>query len=111
MEYGKSEMLKRRRTKIVATVGPTSDDRETIGRLIDTGVDVFRLNMSHGDHDGHRAAYGHIRAAAEERGRPIAVLADLCGPKIRVGLLEGGQIQLHDGAPVTVTAAPSRNWI
>ena len=103
MEYGKSEMLKRRRTKIVATVGPTSDDRETIGRLIDTGVDVFRLNMSHGDHDGHRAAYGHIRATAEERGRPIAVLADLCGPKIRVGLLEGGQIQLRDGAAVTVT--------
>src|SRR5437899_2118010 len=65
MEYGKSEMLKRRRTKIVATVGPTSDDRETIGRLIDTGVDVFRMNMSHGDHDGHRAAYGHIRVALE----------------------------------------------
>ena len=103
MEYGKSEMLKRRRTKIVATIGPASSDRDTVGRLIDAGVDVFRLNMSHGDHDGHRAAYGHIRASAEERGRPVAVLADLCGPKIRVGRLEGGQIDLVDGETVTVT--------
>lgn len=95
--------LKHRRTKIVATLGPRSDEPETIRELLHAGVDVFRLNMSHGDHAGHRASYERIRAAAGELERPVAVLVDLAGPKIRVGRFEGGSVRLHPGDPVTVT--------
>ena len=95
--------LKRRRTKIVATVGPSSTDPETLGRLIRAGVNIFRLNMSHGDHTTHRTAYERIRAVATQLEEPIAILADLCGPKIRVGRFVGGAIELEDGAAVTVT--------
>jgi pyruvate kinase len=97
------DLLKRRRTKIVATVGPASSSPEVLGELIDAGVNVFRLNMSHGTHDLHRAAYEAIRAVAARRGKPIAVLADLCGPKIRCGQFEGGSIELHRDQAVTVT--------
>jgi pyruvate kinase len=99
----KTVLLKRRRTKIVATIGPASLDPAIIEQLIAVGVDVFRLNMSHGDHAGHRTAYGRIRAAAAKAGKPIAVLADLCGPKIRVGQFAGGRIDLPTGSRVTVT--------
>ncbi|MGK2858737.1 MAG: pyruvate kinase [Thermoanaerobaculia bacterium] len=97
------QLLKRRRTKIVATVGPASSSPETLGQLIDAGVNVFRLNMSHGTQDGHRAAYESIRAAAGHRDRPVAILADLCGPKIRCGQFEGGSIELRRNEQVTVT--------
>src|SRR5947208_1081942 len=97
-------MLKRRRTKIVATLGPACADATTLGRLIDAGVDVLRINMSHGDHDTHRAAFALARAAAADRGRSVAVLADLCGPKIRVGRLAGGEVELRAGGHVVVTA-------
>ncbi len=96
-------LLKRRRTKIVATVGPASSSLDVLGQLIDAGVNVFRLNMSHGSHDGHRAAYESIRAAAGHRDKPVAVLADLCGPKIRCGKFEGGSIELRRDQRVTVT--------
>ncbi|MBI2970493.1 MAG: pyruvate kinase [Gammaproteobacteria bacterium] len=96
-------LLKIRRTKIVATLGPASADPETIMALIDAGVDVFRLNMSHGDYDFHTSAYRHIRRIAEERSRVIAVLADLCGPKIRTGRFKGGAISLAAGSTVVVT--------
>lgn len=96
-------LLKFRRTKIVATLGPSSSAPETIGALIDAGVDVFRLNMSHGDHAGHARNFGNIRALAEERARHIAILADLSGPKIRVGSFEGGGIDLVPEQRVTVT--------
>jgi pyruvate kinase len=97
------ELLKRRRTKIVATLGPASSDPDRVRELLSAGVDVVRLNFSHGDHAGHAAAYARVRQAADEAGRPIAVLGDLCGPKIRVGKLEGGAVELHDGELVTVT--------
>ena len=97
------EMLKRRRTKIIATLGPASSDRETIARLIAAGVNVVRLNMSHGNHEGHAAAYELVRAAAHEARNPIGVLADLSGPKIRVGQFKGGAIELVPGSPVMVT--------
>ena len=97
----KVELLKHRRTKIVATLGPASSEPGTIARLIDAGVDVFRLNMSHGDHAFHRAASEGVRKAAA--GRPVAVLADLAGPKIRTGRFEGGAIELADGETVSVT--------
>lgn len=99
----KIELLIYRRTKIVATLGPSSNDIGTIEHLIAAGVDVFRLNMSHGTHDGHRVTYQHIRAAASKLAKPIAVLADLCGPKIRVGNFQQGRIELTVGASVIVT--------
>ncbi|HEX2173836.1 MAG TPA: pyruvate kinase [Dehalococcoidia bacterium] len=95
--------LKRRRTKIVATLGPASHDVDTIERLILAGVNVFRLNMSHGDHQSHRRAHERVRAAAEKLGEPVAILADLCGPKLRVGKFAGGQIELVSGSHVVVT--------
>jgi len=60
--------------------------------LIQAGVDVARLKSSHGGHEDHRTMYADIRAAAKQVGRPIPVLADLCGPKIRVGMMQGGQV-------------------
>ncbi len=97
------QLLKYRRTKIVATLGPSSQDKETIERLVEAGVDVFRLNMSHGDHDTHRRTYELVRAAANRRRRPTAILLDLCGPKIRVGTFRNGSIPLVSGRTVTVT--------
>ncbi|MFO0595294.1 MAG: pyruvate kinase [Myxococcaceae bacterium] len=95
--------LKRRRTKIVATVGPASNSPEMISRLINLGVDVFRLNFSHGTHELHQQAYERIRAAASAANKHVAVLADLCGPKIRAGKFEGGKIELPQGSEVVVT--------
>ena len=95
--------LRTRRTKIVATLGPASSTPERIARLVRAGVNVFRLNMSHGDHAGHATAYATVRDAAEQLGRQVAVLADLCGPKIRVGTFPDGAIQLRRGERVTVT--------
>ncbi|MGE5785612.1 MAG: pyruvate kinase, partial [Myxococcales bacterium] len=95
--------LKFRRTKIVATLGPASSDKTTIAQLIAAGVNVFRLNMSHGTQEEHRARYAVLRAAATDAGREIGVLADLSGPKIRVGTFEHGSIRLVDEQRVTVT--------
>jgi pyruvate kinase len=97
------EELRTRRTKIVATLGPASSSPARIAKLIRAGANVFRLNMSHGDHAGHAAAYTAVRAAAIRLDRPVAILADLCGPKIRVGRFPGGHIQLERGSTVTVT--------
>ncbi len=72
-------------TKIVATVGPATSSPDMIARLVGAGVDVFRLNMSHGDHAGHAAAIAAIRSAARVAGRPAGILCDLSGPKIRIG--------------------------
>lgn len=94
--------LKLRRTRIVATVGPACSDPAILARLAEH-VDVFRLNFSHGSHEQHGASVAAIRAAADAAGRQIAILADLCGPKIRVGRFADGAIQLRDGETVTVT--------
>ena len=97
------KLLALRRTKIVATLGPTSNDADTIARLIKAGVNVFRLNMSHGEHAGHRETFECVRHLASEADRHIAILADLAGPKIRVGRFAGGCIVLQLGDKVTVT--------
>lgn len=97
------DLLKNRRTKIVATVGPASKDPLVIKQLIQAGVNVFRLNMSHGDHEFHRTVFQHIESARQELNRPVAVLADLCGPKIRTGKFTDGGIPLNKGEQVTVT--------
>ncbi len=97
------EVLLYRRTKIVATLGPSSRDPETIAELVRAGVNVFRLNFSHGNHDEHRETYRRVRAATAESKPATAVLADLSGPKIRVGTFAGGSIVLRREDEVTVT--------
>ncbi|MDO5528476.1 MAG: pyruvate kinase [Paracoccus sp. (in: a-proteobacteria)] len=91
-------MRRLRNIKIVATLGPASSDYETINALFRAGADVFRLNMSHGTHAEQRARYDIIRQIEEETGRPIGVLADLQGPKLRVGAFAAGPHDLEDGA-------------
>ncbi len=91
-------MNRERQVKIVATLGPASSDRETIKALFVAGADVFRLNMSHGTQDEQRARYEFIRSIEAELGRPIGVLADLQGPKIRCGVFETGPQLLETGA-------------
>ncbi|HEY5955628.1 MAG TPA: pyruvate kinase, partial [Polyangiaceae bacterium] len=103
MSYATSSALLFRRTKIVATLGPACSDEASIGQLISAGVNVFRLNMSHGTQADHRARYEAIQAAAKRAKREVAVLADLSGPKIRVGTFTNGFIQLVDGTTVVVT--------
>src|SRR5579859_7740796 len=98
-----SDPLIRRRTKIVATLGPASSSPEMIEQLIRAGVNVFRLNFSHGDQATHGLVYERVRSAARAAGEPVAVLADLCGPKIRVGRFSGGSVVLESGSQVVVT--------
>jgi pyruvate kinase len=85
------------RTKIVATIGPASKDYDSIRRLAVAGVDVFRLNFSHGTHEDHAAVWTHIQRAREEVGRSLAVLMDLSGPKIRLGTIVHGDEVLECG--------------
>src|SRR5262245_31041009 len=92
-----------RHTKIVATIGPKSDHDAMLDALVAAGVDVIRLNFSHGTHETHERTYRRIRAAAQRAGRVVAILQDLGGPKIRTGRLEGGQpIELRDGERLTI---------
>ena len=92
-----------RRTKIVATLGPASQSREVIDALIVAGVDVFRLNFSHGSHASHAELYTRVRDAAARSGRIVAVMQDLSGPKIRTGALEGDTpLLLTDGAELRI---------
>jgi pyruvate kinase len=94
-------MRRHRRAKIVATVGPSCSTPEQLHALFLAGVDVFRLNFSHGTHEQHATVFGHIRALEREMGRPVGILQDLQGPKIRVGVLTNGPIALTDGEAVT----------
>ena len=90
-------MNRTRKAKIIATLGPSSSDAATVRALFDAGADVFRLNFSHGSHDDHRARIDAIRALEKQAGRPIAVLADLQGPKLRLGTFAAGPIELAAG--------------
>ncbi|MDX6806738.1 pyruvate kinase [Terrihabitans rhizophilus] len=89
--------MRNRNTKIVATVGPSSSSPEQLRALFDAGVDMFRLNMSHGTHDDHRKRFEAIRAMEKETGRPIGILLDLQGPKLRVGTFAEGPVTLVNG--------------
>ena len=91
------------RAKIVCTLGPASSTPERIGELIEAGMSVARLNFSHGTHDDHARMMQTVRSEADRRGRAIAVLLDLQGPKIRVGKFANGQIELRAGAELTIT--------
>ena len=90
-------MLRHRKAKIVATLGPSSQTHDQILALHEAGVDVFRLNFSHGSHDQHRQTYDIIRSIEETVQSPIAVLADLQGPKLRIGQFKDGSINLNVG--------------
>jgi pyruvate kinase len=92
-----------RRTKIVATLGPATSDEARISDLVDAGVDVFRLNFSHGDREVHEANVTRIRAIANARGRALGILQDLQGPKIRVARFADGHVTLASGATFTLT--------
>ncbi len=91
-------MRRLRNVKIVATLGPSSNDYDTIRALFEAGADVFRLNMSHGTHDDIRARHDHIRQIEADTGRSIGILADLQGPKLRVGDFAKGSEELEEGA-------------
>jgi pyruvate kinase len=90
-------MRRRRAAKIVATLGPASTDPAVVRDLFEGGADVFRLNLSHGTHDVHAHTVRTIRALEHEMGRPIAILTDLQGPKLRIGEIEGGRVELAAG--------------
>ena len=90
-------MRRTRNAKIVATLGPASSDKDMVRRLFLAGVDVFRLNFSHGSPADHRARFVVLRELEKETGRPIGILADLQGPKLRVGTFAGGPVQLTEG--------------
>lgn len=90
-------MRRLRNVKIVATLGPASSDYKTIRALFEAGADVFRLNMSHGTHAEQKARYDILRQIEADTGRPIAVLADLQGPKLRVGTFAAGAADLEEG--------------
>jgi pyruvate kinase len=91
-------MRRRRATKIVATLGPATATPEKIAALFEAGVDVFRLNFSHGVQADHKARLDAVRALEKTTGRPIGIMADLQGPKLRVGTFAGGRIRLEAGA-------------
>lgn len=88
------------RTKIVATLGPATAEADALDAILCAGVDVCRLNFSHGTHDGHQTQLQRVRAFSEKHGRPVAVLGDLCGPKLRLTEVEGGSFELPTGAAV-----------
>lgn len=90
-------MRRKRDAKIVATLGPASSTEAQISALFEAGVDVFRMNFSHGEHEGHRERYNIVRGLEQKYGRAVAILLDLQGPKLRVGDFEGGSVNLKSG--------------
>ena len=97
---------RRRRTKIIATLGPASATPEVLARLFQTGADVFRLNFSHGSHDDHAASFAMIRDLEKKFDRPIGILADVQGPKLRVGRFQAGRVQLQTGQAFRLDLSP-----
>jgi pyruvate kinase len=97
-------MRRLRRAKIVATLGPASGTQEMIGRLFAAGADVFRINMSHTSHDRMRELVGFIRAIERDQERPVGILVDLQGPKLRLGTFNGGSAMVAKGATFTLDA-------
>jgi pyruvate kinase len=96
------------RTKVVATLGPASSNREILGGMVDAGLDVVRLNFSHGERADHLARFELVRAVAAELGRNLAILVDLQGPKIRVGMVGDNGVKLDRGREVVLVAGADR---
>ena len=91
-------MRRYRNTKIVATLGPSSRRKQQIRSMIKAGVDVFRLNFSHGSHEDHRSRFNAIRQLEKELDWPVAIMADLQGPKLRIGVFENDEVELTVGS-------------
>ena len=100
-------MRRLRRIKILATLGPASSDSASIRKLFEAGADVFRINMSHTPHDKMRELVATIRSVEGSYGRPIGILVDLQGPKLRLGNFENGFVELNNGAMFTLDADPT----
>jgi pyruvate kinase len=92
-----------RKTKIVCTIGPASESPEMLEALIRAGLDVARLNFSHGTYDEHRARIERIREAAKKVGKHVGIMLDIKGPKIRTGKIQGGEVELKEGDTITLT--------
>lgn len=99
------------RTKIVATIGPASATPEVLRQLIETGVSVFRLNFSHGTHEGHSTVVSHIRTLSRELERHVGILQDLCGPKMRLGSIPGDVMECQLGEEYTLVSEPSQDGV
>ena len=97
-----------RRTKIVCTVGPASSDDDVLSSMIKAGMNVARLNFSHGDHSSHGKLIKSIRGLASKYGEPVAILQDLCGPKIRLGMLAESGVKLVQGESITLCASDQK---
>ena len=100
-------MIRNRRTRIVATLGPASNSPEMVLALAKAGVDVFRLNFSHGAHETHAEAFKQVRKAEKAIGRPLGVLADLQGPKLRLGMFVEGSIPIELGQTIRIDMDPA----
>ncbi|NLD12776.1 MAG: pyruvate kinase, partial [Firmicutes bacterium] len=87
-----------RRTKIVCTLGPSTDKPGVLEGMIKAGMDVARINMSHGTHEEHAVRINKVRETAEALGKHVGVMLDLAGPKIRTGPIAGGEVELREGA-------------
>ena len=83
-------------TKILATIGPATASKEVLSKLIDAGADAFRFNFSHGTHDEHKERYNIVRELAKQKNRHISIVADMQGPKLRVGQFKNGSVTLKE---------------
>lgn len=93
-----------RRTKIICTLGPASSNRKTVEKMIEAGMNVARLNFSHGTHEGHQKYIDTVKTIRKERGCPLAIMLDTKGPEIRTGVMKDGPVKLIDGQDFTLTA-------
>lgn len=100
-------MRRNRQTKILATLGPASNSQEMIEALFLAGVDVFRLNFSHGSHENHKTSLGYIRAVEKKYDYPIGIVADLQGPKLRIGTFKEGRVELQKGQAFRFDSNPA----
>ena len=95
-------MRRQRKAKIVTTIGPASRESEMLEALFERGADVFRLNFSHGSHEDHQLSYERIRAMEAKFGRSTCILADIQGPKLRLGTFEAGSVEVEPGHVITL---------
>jgi pyruvate kinase len=96
-------MLPCNKTKIVCTIGPASEPPEVMEKMIRAGINIARLNFSHGDFDSHRAVVSNLRSASRSAGKRLAIMGDLSGPKMRIGKLAQGPVELKPGDSFVLT--------